>query len=114
MLCRISGYTVVEALVNLRCARTSLLEYCPLARAHARAIAVEIRIVMGEEVGVGGIALGRGRRIEHDADDAQEGIVFNDEDRSFGCRHGSYGGCWREGRSGLRQLRLDLKRFRHD
>jgi len=39
------------------------------------------------------MTLGRGRRIEHDAGDAQEGIVFNDEDRSFGGRHGSYGGC---------------------
>jgi hypothetical protein len=36
MLCRISGYTVVEALVNLRCARTALPEYWPLARTHAR------------------------------------------------------------------------------
>jgi hypothetical protein len=63
------------------------------ARAHARAIPVEIRIVMGEEVRVGGIALGRGRRVEHDADDAQEGIIFNDEDRSFVCRHGTYTGC---------------------
>jgi hypothetical protein len=34
------------------------------------------------------MALGRGRRVEHDADDAQEGIVFDDEDRSFGGRHG--------------------------
>jgi hypothetical protein len=36
MLCRISGYTVVEALVNLRCARTALPEYWPLARTRAR------------------------------------------------------------------------------
>jgi hypothetical protein len=32
MLCRISGYTFVEALVNLRCAPTALPEYWPLAR----------------------------------------------------------------------------------
>ena len=37
MLCRISGYTVVEALANLRCARTALPEYWPLARTRAPA-----------------------------------------------------------------------------
>jgi hypothetical protein len=35
MLCRISGYTVVEALINLRCARTALPEYWPLASTRA-------------------------------------------------------------------------------
>ena len=36
ILCRISGYTVVEALVNSRCARTALPEYWPLSRTRAR------------------------------------------------------------------------------
>jgi hypothetical protein len=36
MLCHISGHTVVEALVNSRCARTALLECWPLARAPAQ------------------------------------------------------------------------------
>ncbi len=63
------------------------------ALAHARAIAVEIRLVMGEEVRIRGMALGRGRRIEQDADDAQEGIVLDDEDRSFCHRYRIYRGC---------------------
>jgi hypothetical protein len=62
---------------------------CADACAHPRAIAVEIRIIVGEEVRVGGIALGRGRRVEHDADEAQEGIVFDHEDRIFGWGHGN-------------------------
>ena len=44
----------------------------PDAGAHALAVAVEIGLVVGEEIGIGGGALGRRIRIEHDADDAQE------------------------------------------
>ena len=45
MLCRISGYTVVEALVNLRCARTVLPEYFAL-ESEMRAISYYFNIVM--------------------------------------------------------------------
>jgi ATP dependent DNA ligase C terminal region len=45
MLCRISGYTVVEALVNLRCAHTALPEYWPLARTRARAGVAGVQVL---------------------------------------------------------------------
>src|SRR5262249_56189409 len=55
------------------------------AFAHARNVAVEVRLLMGEEVGEGGVALGRGARIEQDADHAQEGIVLDNQ--NIACRH---------------------------
>ncbi len=53
---------------------------CTDARAHARAIAREIGLVVREEIGKGGDALRRCIRIEHDADDAQEAVVLDHQD----------------------------------
>src|SRR5262249_30777515 len=47
------------------------------AGAHASAIAIEIGLVVGEEIGVGSDALGGRVGVEHDADDAQKPVVFD-------------------------------------
>ncbi len=53
--------------------------------AHARAVVVEVGL-MREEIGEGGVALGRRVRIEHDLEHAQERIVFDDKEGRV--RHG--------------------------
>ena len=45
--------------------------------AHVLAVTAEIGLVVGKEIGVGADALAGGAGIEHDADDAQETIVFD-------------------------------------
>jgi hypothetical protein len=54
--------------------------------AYPRAIVVEVCVV-GEEIGKGGVALGRRVGIEHDLQHAQERIVFDDKEGSV--RHGA-------------------------
>ena len=87
------------------------------ARPQPRAIPVEVRLVVGEEIGEGGAAHSRGRRVEHDADEARERIVFDDEERGVPrwsrdpCRRGS-------GKGGFTPvmrlcLRIDLQRLQH-
>src|SRR5262245_38311481 len=56
--------------------RTSRGKSLP-TRAHASAIAIEIGLVVGEEIGVGSDALGGRVGVEHDADDAQKPVVFD-------------------------------------
>src|SRR5262249_51116146 len=56
------------------------------AGAHPLAVAIEIGLVVGEEIGVGGGALGRRVRVEHNADDAQEPVVFDHQNAIS--RHG--------------------------
>ena len=57
------------------------------ARTDALAVALEVALVVGEEIREGRDALLRRRRIEHDADDAQEAIVFDHQHRTSGYRH---------------------------
>ena len=59
------------------------------ARTHAAAPAGEVGLVMGEEIGVGGNAVGRRAWVEHDADDAQKAVVFHGQDRTLGGGHGA-------------------------
>ena len=56
----------------------------PRTRPHARAPAREVRLVVGEEIGVGCAPLGAGGRIEHDLDQAQKHIVLDDKNFAGG------------------------------
>ena len=49
-------------------------------RANARAPAVEIGIVVGEKIGIGRVALAARIGIEHQRHDAQETVVFDDNE----------------------------------
>ena len=82
------------------------------APAHARAIAVKIRIVMGEEVGVGGARSGEVVGSSTTPTRRRKGIIFDDEGRSLAVDTGQLG-LSEEGQASIATITVDLKRFRH-